>query len=180
MFALCAHLAEYLSLDLERILGGMSGGKEARKPLVTTASAIALETALELGHGACEAGHSNLDIGQKIARPVASIVSDDMESVAQQSTPPPSDSKSDPARAETPVPPHSSSPPGTPKQDSPDPDFPEPTAFPTEPIPPSSTIPQDTAPKVTKKKKRAPVDNTPGLANKKKKKRNDIDDIFGF
>jgi hypothetical protein len=187
LFALSAHLASYLSLDLERILGGESGVEE---PVVTsTLSTLAafpvladIPLGMELGESSV-LGQSGPDYGQKIARPVSSLIT----FAPDRPSPSPSLSSSKPipssARPSPPVPVRTASRSRSPsiaqEQDSPDPDFPEIALPQAKPSPIPSDIPRE-LPKIIKKKKRTPTETATNENIKKKKKRNDIDDIFGF
>ena len=186
LFALSAHLAQSLSLDLEGILGGGSGIEEVIQAKAAAAAEGAvlpmMDDPLEVPLGAESRRISTYDLGQRIARPVVtSIIASEpltasipLASSAVNSPSPP---------VPTPTPSRSPSPSLVPQQDSPDPDFPEnliPDAqsqSPAEGTSQQARMPRDRTPKVIKKKKR-PVQVSE--VGKKKKKRNDIDDIFGF
>lgn len=199
LFAASAHLVQSLALDLEGILAGQSGVEEvvaaavAPSTLAALASTSGLLPALfdPIESRSGPAGEAGLDIGQKISRPIPSFVSargqvPETPIVSASDSPMPlsPDRQSRSvlvAPARTPSRSPSSSPFVNQGQDSPDPDFPEITLPPTEPSLPSSNYPRESTlkeAKVLKKKKRVPVEI--GESGKKKKKRNDIDDIFGF
>ena len=206
LFALSAHLTQSLSLDLERILAGQSGVEEvvavasAPSTLIASTSGSAPESTIlpipddvvETNFG--QAGQAGLDIGQKISRPITSSapvstsvsVPDTPVPMSMSMSISPERHSRSPSEQAPPARTPSRSPSVSPRvnqgEDSPDPDFPEinlPEA--TTPSSPSLKVPRGPKlekPKVVKKKKRVPIDA--GETSKKKKKRNDIDDIFGF
>lgn len=185
IFALSTHLAQSLSLDLERILAGQSGVEELKpqtQSVLLPDTIEILEIPLETNDGPSRAGaRSGFDMGQKIARPVPStpnIVPDPM--TVSKPTPTTSPERQSPSEvARTPSPSPAASPSMLMEQDSPDPDYPDGTIPQAESSPPVSKLPRERTTKVLKKK-RVPVEARTSEISKKKKKRNDIDDIFGF
>lgn len=187
-FTLAAHLLEYLSLDLGRILAEESGSTpvEVLSDESTTLTSSVDPIADSRAYGIS----SVLDIGQKITRPVPSVPVLDLTVRTSTPTTVPTPAKHTP----TPSPSRSQSlSPGLEdvvKQDSPDPDYP------LNPDPAVSTVSHQPRTEIKKKKpKSIGVDPFSELSKqkttrtagkldikmiKKKQKRNDIDDIFGF
>lgn len=163
LFALASHLGQHHSLELEELLGG-----QAKKEDIKIIEAMAVSDS-PVNDSTLSA--STLDLGQKIERKTASAASLSIPAIPVAVTPPVHElDLGTPARSPSPVP----------SQDSPDPDFPVISNT-------SSEVPEPTAAparleKPKKKRVKALSDEVEKVPVKKakKKKRDDIDDIFGL
>lgn len=178
LFALAVNIAQTLSLDIEEILAGtgpdgnkiagMMGSVSARTDDLSLLEPKTLTTSTTR--------YTDFDFGQKIERPTKQAVAPVLPVRPSEPTLPM------PSKSRSPSPSASQSPTVRPVQDSPDPDFP--VMLPPSPGPKASSLASPAPLEMRKKKKRPKTEAEAGAEGSKKtqkikKKRNDIDDIFG-
>lgn len=162
LFVLASHLGQFLSLDVEELLSGRAMPKAVAK---AEQEAVSLFAEQSIGEMSASAGAT--DLGEKIHRPISRAIATPPAPPA-----PPLKRKETPARSSSPAQ----------CEDSPDPDFPDSPLAPStvhDPAPRRLKASQSDKPK--KKRAKAISNNDDSPAVKKKVKRRDaIDDIFGF